>query len=340
MIGVIMTIAIVFDVSEKIEDFLTNDAPLKAILLDYYLNFAIYYGNLLSFLIIFLSVIFFTSKMASNTEIVAILSSGVSFKRLLYPYFIAATILASGSYYLNHWLVPHANKVRLDFEEIYVRNAFRYVDKNIHKQISPGEFIYMERYNNTKNTGYKFAWEKWEGTTMTYKLMADFIVYDTTIKKWSIKNYVERYIDGYNETLNKGKKLDTILALNPDDFQRRMEFVGAMDREQLDIFIDEQTMIGSEDVPFYLIEKHQRTSYPFATYVLTLIGVCIASRKIRGGTGIHLVLGLSLCVTYILALKVTTVYALNAGLDAFWAVWIPNILFAFISLFIYRFAPK
>jgi lipopolysaccharide export system permease protein len=339
MTGIILALAIIFDIQEKLEDFIKTEAPALAII-RYYLDFSLYYGNLFSSLLIFLSVIYFTSKMASLSEIVAILSSGVSFNRMLFPYFIVASFLAIGSLFLNHWILPIANKSRLNFEEIYYRNPYRYSDKNIHKQIQPGEFIYMESFNNRKNTGYKFAWEIFDGTEMKYKLMADFITYDSTNNKWTLKNYVARTIDGYNETLKKGAVLDTTLALDIEGFQRRIEFVGSMNYNELNTFIDEQKMIGNEDVPYFLIEKHQRSSYPFATYILTLIGVSVASRKLRGGTGLHIAYGLVICVVYILAMKVTTVYALNAGLEPYLAVWIPNLLFVIIAGFMYRYAPK
>lgn len=339
MTGIILVLAIIFDIQEKLEDFLRTEAPAGEII-KYYFNFSLYYGNLFSSLLIFLSLIYFTSKMAAQTEIVAILSSGVSFKRLLFPYFITATFLAFGSLYMNHWLIPAANKERLEFEEIYYRNPYRYTGKDIHKQIKPGEYIYMESFNNSKSTGYKFAWEVFDGTEMKFKLMSDFISYDSINGSWIIKNYIARTINGYDEKLTKGAVLDTNIALNIDDFQKRMEFVGAMNYNELDDFIEQQKIAGNEDVPYFLIEKHQRTSYPFATYVLVLIGVSVASRKLRGGTGLHIAFGLLICVTYILAMKVTTVYTLNAGLDAFWAVWIPNFLFACFAGIIYRYAPK
>jgi lipopolysaccharide export system permease protein len=340
MLAVIMSIAVIFDVSEKLEDFLSNKAPISAIILDYYVNFVIHYSNLFSSLLIFISVIFFTSKLASNTEIVAILSSGVSFNRLLVPYFIAATILASLSLYFNHWQVPLANKKRLDFEETYVRNPYNFSERNIHRQISPGEFIFIESFSTRKSTGYKFAWELWDHSTLKFKLVSDFIRYDTTKKSWVINNYQIRKIEGNKETIRTGLALDTTIRLNPDDFLKRMEYIEAMNYYEIDAYIEEQTMLGNEELPFFLIEKHQRTSYPFATYILTLIAVSVSSRKVRGGIGLHIAFGMVICVTYILAMKVTTVYATNAGLDPLIAVWIPNFLFTILAIFIYRKAPK
>lgn len=337
---VLMSIAIIFDISERIDDFLKTSPPLKAIAFEYYLNFVIFYGNLFSSLLIFIAVIFFTAKMASNTEIVAILSSGVSFNRLLFPYFISATILAGFSLYANHWLVPDANKKRLDFENTFVRNPYQNTERNIHIQSNPGEFIYFESYNVKLNKGWKFSLEKWEGAELKFKIMAANCTWDTVKQKWLLENYYSRKIDGMKETITEGKKLDTILNLNPTDFEKRLTNTEMMNYAELNKFIDDETKAGSEFIPFYEIEKHQRSSYPFAAFVLTLIGVAVASRKVRGGIGLHIAFGLLICVTYILAMKVTTVYATNAGLNPLIAVWIPNFLFGIFSIYLYKKAPK
>lgn len=335
-----MLIAVIFDISERIDDFLKNSPPLKAIAVDYYFNFVLYYSNLFSSLLIFIAVIFFTAKMAGDSEIVAILSSGVSFKRLLIPYFIGATVLAGIALYMNHKVLPAANKVRLEFEEQYIRNQFVYKGRDVHRQISPEERIYFETYNSVKNIGYKFSLERWEDYELKFKLTSSFIKWDTTTNKWSVENYRIRTFDGLKETLRSGGRMDTTFSFTPADFERRLNNVTMMTTSELDKFIKEEIISGSNDVPYYLIEKHQRTSYPFATYILTLIGASIASRKVRGGIGLHIAIGLLIAVTYILAMKVTTVYATNAGLDPFIAVWLPNVLFTFFAIFIYRRAPK
>lgn len=337
---VLMSIAIIFDISERIDDFVKNKPTLKSILFDYYLNFVIYYGNLFSSLLIFIAVIFFTAKLASNTEIIAILSSGVSFNRLLLPYFISAIILAAFSLYANHYLVPNANKKRLDFENSFVRNPYYNSERNIHIQTNPGEYIYFENYDVRINKGWKFALEKWDGAEMKLKVMANNCTWDSVKQKWVLENYYIRKIDGIHETVSEGKKMDTIFNLHPKNFEKRLTNVEMMNTQELTKFIDEETKAGSEYIPFYEIEKHQRSSYPFATFVLTLIGVSVASRKVRGGIGLHIAYGLLICVTYILAMKVTTVYATNAGLNPLIAVWIPNGLFGIFSIYLYKKAPK
>ena len=337
---ILMSIAVIFDISERIDDFLESNPPLSAIIFEYYLNFIIFYGNLFSSLLIFITVIFFTAKMASNTEIVAILSSGVSFNRLLLPYFISATFLALFSLYANHWLVPNANKKRLNFENTYVHNPFQYTEHNIHIQTNPDEHIYFESYNPKALKGWTFSLEKWEGTEMKQKIMAAVCSWDTLKNLWTLERYYLRKLEGMKEIVTSGSKLDTVLNLHPKDFEKRLTNTEMMDYAELNEFINDEIKTGSEFIPFYEIEKHQRSSYPFAAFVLTLIGVSVASRKVRGGIGLHIAFGLLICVTYILAMKITTVYATNAGLYPFIAVWIPNALFGIFAIYLYKKAPK
>lgn len=337
---ILMSIAIIFDVSERIDDFIKTTPPLRAIIFEYYVNFVIFYGNLFSSLLIFIAVIFFTAKMASDTEIVAILSSGISFNRMLLPYFIANIILAGFSLYANHWLVPDANKKRLDFENTYIRNPYQNTSHDIHMQTDQGEIIYFESYNVKYNKGHRFSLEKWDGTELKMKINAASCQWDTLSKKWRLENYNIRNIDGMKESIIEGLKYDTVLNLSPKDFEKRLTNTEMMNYEELNSFIEDETRSGSEYIPYYEVEKNQRSSYPFATFVLTLIGVSVASRKVRGGIGLHIAYGLLICVTYILAMKVTTVYATNAGLNPLAAVWIPNVLFGLFSIYLYRKAPK
>ena len=339
-ISLIIIIVIVFDISEKIEDFITKQAPLKAIIFDYYFNFIPYFVNLFSPLFTFIAVIFFTSKMASNTEIVAILSSGISFRRMLYPYFLAASILAGLSLYLNNFIIPKANKKRIDFEERYIRNAYYNQDVNIHKQIDPGTFIYLERYNNQLNTGYKFALEKLQQGNLSYKLMAESIIWDSIKGKWEISNYFIRKINGMNETVRTGSKLDTILNFHPKDFGRKLINIETMNYFELGEYIDNEKMRGSDNVQLYEIEKYKRLAFPFATFILTLVGVSLASQKVRGGIGLHIGIGLLISFTFILFMQVSTTFAASGLVSAAMAVWIPNILFGLLSLFLLKGAPK
>jgi lipopolysaccharide export system permease protein len=339
-IAIIICIVIIFDISEKLDDFLRTKASLHSIIFDYYINFIPFFINLFSPLFTFISVIFFTSKMASNTEIVAILSSGVSFRRFLLPYMMAAAVLATLSFILINFVIPKANKKRLEFEESFIRNRYMFNDMNVHRQIEPGTYIYMESYNNIDNIGFKFALEKIVDGKLKSKLIADNIVWDTIKHEWQINNYYSRKIYDFKESIKVGATMDTILNMHPKDFGTRLNNVETMNYFELNKFIEKETMKGSDEVPFFMIEKYQRMSMPFSTFILTLIGVALASRKVRGGIGLHIGLGILLSFSYILFMQVANTFATYGGLHPLIAVWIPNVIFLFIAILLLRTAPK
>lgn len=340
-IALIVAIAVVFDLSEKIDDFLENNAPFKKIIFDYYLNFIPYFAVLFSPLITFISVIYFTSRLAYNTEIIAILSSGVSFRRLLVPYFVAAFALTLFTFMLNNYVIPHANARKLSFEETYYHSSPKVVrERNIHKQIEPGIFVYLESFNTMTNIGRKFSIEKFEDGRLVSKLMSDDIRWDSTKNKWHIRNYYIREFMNEHQVLKEGKDLDTTITLTPGEFRRRDNAVEAMNLGELNQFIREQKLQGASDIEFYLIEKHRRFSFPFSTFILTLIGVSVSSKKVKGGIGMQLGIGLLISFSYIVFMQFSSQFALSGAFSPFIAVWIPNIIFAVISVFIYRLAPK
>ena len=339
-LGLIIVIAVVFDISEKLDDFIEKEAPLKKIIFDYYLNFIPYFANLFAPLFVFISVIYFTSRMAANTEIVAILNSGVSFRRMLYPYFISAGILTGLLIYFNGWVIPHSNKIKLEFENRYIKNPFEFKQRNLHRQIVPGTFIYMESYNNFENTGYRFSMEKIEKGQRTWFLNSDRIKWDSLNNRWQIENYYIRSINGYKEVLRSGARLDTGLYMYPADFKRRMNIIEAMDNPTLNNFIEEEKIQGATNIDVYLVEKYRRYAVPFSTFILTLIGVSLSSRKSRGGTGAQLGLGITLSFTYILFMQVFNTFATSGAITPLIAVWIPNLLFSIIALYLLRVAPK
>lgn len=338
--ALILLIVVIFDISEKIDDFIEKEAPLRAIIFDYYLNFIPHFSNLFSPLFTFIAVIFFTAKMASNTEIIAILNSGLSFKRILFPYFISALFLAALSFYLNAWVIPPANKTRLAFENTYIKNPYIYRARNIHRQISPGNFIYFESFNNIENIGYRFSLEKIKDGKLYYKLMAERAKWDSTAGKWRIENYFIRNVNGVHETIRSGNVMDTALAFYPSEFSRRINNVETMDHEELNKFIDEEKLRGSENIVFAQVEKHKRISFPFATFILTLMGFSLSSHKVRGGTGVQIGIGIALSFTYILFMQISTTFATNGNVPALIAVWIPNIIFAVIGFYLFRKAPR
>lgn len=340
-ITLLLLISVVFDVSERVDDFMENHAPFKAIVFEYYVNFMLFYGNLFSSLIIFLAVIIFTSKMASNTEIVAILSSGVSFNRMLRPYFVAATLLAIMSLLMNHWVIPFTNQTRLDFTYKYLEDPPSSRFKNLHRQISPGKYIYFENYNSNRQVGYQFTMETFKDHKLTEKVKADYLRWDKEKDLWHMEKYVIRKIDAEGqETLLHGVNIDTTLSFNPEDLIDLGVWVETMNYVELRDFIAREKVRGAEDVHFYEVEMHQRTSYPFSTYILTVIGASIAARKRRGGIGLHLANGLGLVVIYILFMRVSTTFATNGNLDPLISVWIPNLIFGALALFFYSRVQK
>lgn len=339
-ISLIILIAVVFDYSEKIDDFLENDAPLNKILFDYYLNFIPFFANMFSYLFTFIAVIYFTSKMAAQSEISAILSSGISFNRMLVPYFISAAIIAIFTFVLGSYIIPPANETRLDFENEYIFSRYSNTEKHIHRQIAPGVLIYMENYSATNDIGYKFSMEKFEDGRLKTKLLSDYIKWDTTKNKWAIHNYTIRQIDGMDEKLQHGALIDTTLNMKPEEFRTRQNVVETMNLTELNHFIDQQIERGVESVEYYLIEKHKRIAAPFSVFILTLIGVSLSVRKTRGGIGAHIGIGILLSFSHILFMQVSHQFAISGSLTPMLAVWVPNILFLFIGIVLYLNAPK
>ena len=339
-ISLILLIVVVFDISEKIDDFIEKDAPLRGIIFDYYLNFIPYFGNLFSPLFTFVAVIFFTSKIANNTEIISILSSGISFNRFLRPFMLSAGLLAVLSFTLSNFIIPPANSERLEFENTYIKNPYKNRDKDIHMQIKPGQFIYMQSYNTKRNIGYKFSMEQFENNELQEKLFCNYIKWNETTENWTVHNYFIRKIDHLNEEIIEGDTLVLSINMHPNDFNVRRSMVETMNMFQLNDYIKEERMKGSKNLVFHIIEQQKRFAYPFATLILTIVAVAMASRKVRGGIGLHLGLGLLISFAYILFMQVSTTFATNGDLSPIIAVWIPNLLFASLGLYLLKKAPK
>jgi lipopolysaccharide export system permease protein len=339
----ILTIAVVFDFAEKVDDFMENHTPVRAIIFDYYFNFIPYFATLFSPLFVFISVIFFTSKMAVNTEIIAILNSGMSFRRMMWPYFLSSLVIAIFTFMLTNFVIPHANLERMSFEDKYYRNAsYRTgVVSDFHRQVYKNVYAYMENYFPESQSGRNFSLERFNDSGhLESKLMAPTVRWDTTIHKWSAWTYYIRDINGKEETITKGLRIDTALTFKPDDFARDPGFVGTMTYNELNNYINLLRLQGSDELKLYLIEKHRRFSIPFAIFILTLIGVSLSSQKVRGGIGMQIGIGLALSFSYILFMQFASQFSLKGNLDPMLALWIPNILYSFIALFLYRIAPK
>jgi lipopolysaccharide export system permease protein len=342
-LALIMTIAVVFDIAEKIDDFMEKEAPLRAIIFDYYFNFIPYFATLFAPLFVFISVIFFTSRMAVNTEIIAILNSGMSFRRMMWPYFLSSFVIAVCTFILTNFIIPHANSVRIDFEDKYYRNSKLRTGMvyNFHRQVYPNVYMFMGNYKPETQTGINFTIEKFDNNgRLVSKLDAARVTWDTTIQKWTAWTYFIRDINGDDEKLTRGIKIDTALTVKPKDFARDPEFVGTMTYRELNDYIDLLRLQGSDELKLFLIEKHRRFSSSFAVFILTLIGVSLSSQKVRGGIGMQIGIGLGLSFSYILFMQFASQFSLKGNLDPMLAQWIPNILYLIIALFLYRIAPK
>jgi lipopolysaccharide export system permease protein len=338
----ILTIAVVFDFAEKIDNFMEKSAPWKAIVFEYYFNFIPYFAILFAPLFVFISVIFFTSRMAVNTEIIAILNSGMSFRRMMWPYFLSALVIAIFIFYLTNFVIPHSNLVRMDFEDKYYRSQSKKITiENIHRMESKNVYVYMESYNPIYNRGRNFTIEKFDDKgKLISKISAPTVLWDTTSSKWAALNYIHREIKGNEEIILKGIRIDTALTIKPSDFSRDPKFVGTMTYRELNNYIDLLRMQGSDELKLFLIEKHRRISNPFAVFILSLIGVTLSSKKIRGGIGMNIGIGLGLSFSYIFFQQFASQFSLKGNLDPGLAMWIPNLLYLGIASVLYKLAPK
>lgn len=337
----IIGIVIIFDISEKIDDFVSKEAPLQAIIFDYYVNFVPYFMNMFSPLFVFITVIFFTSKMAADSEIVAILSCGISFHRMMLPYIFSATLIAILSLCLNLFIIPEANKTRLEFENQYIKARYKSVGRNVHYQTSPGEYVFAESFSSWNNTAYRFTLERIENDQLVSKISAESAVYDTTKQSWRLKKYfIREYNEDLTDRIRSGRQLDTVIDLSPKDFYLTENTVETLTYSELNELIALQQMRGDANVKFALIEKNTRFALPFSAFILTIMGVALSSKKRRGGIGWNIGIGIALAFTYILFLRFSQMFVHTGALPPFIALWLPNLVFTIIAAFLYRIAPK
>lgn len=343
IILIAVLIVVIFDLSEKIDKFLTKQIPLKEIVFDYYAGFIPWIVNSFSPLFVFISAIFFTSKLAQNSEIVAMLAGGISFRRLMAPYMFSAGVIALLSLLLGLYVIPPANKHRLDFENKYIKTQAIAADnmRNIHYQIAPGEFVYVEQFSRWANTAYRFTLEHIEDHKIVSKISAESAAWDSTRGGWTLKNYFIRDFYGESEMVRTGRQLDTVINLTLEDFYRRQNAVESMSGRDLNDLIEVQRLRGDALIKRSLIEKNSRIAMPFSAFVLTVIAVSLSSRKKRGGLGLNIGIGLALSFSYILFMKFSQMFV-TKGIIASpaLALWIPNILFAIVAVILYKLAPK
>lgn len=338
-----MLIAVVIDISEKLEDFTKNGAGLDEIVFDYYVNFIAYYGNLFSALILFLATIFFTSKMANNTEIVPILTGGRSFARFTLPYFFGAASIFSLSAAINHFVIPTTNVKRLAFETKYTNVRDDRRTSQIFRQVEPGHVVYFYSFSPERNAGYQFTYDVYdlEDSRMVKKLKADYVRFDSVKGSWKLDNWEIRTIaDDGTESLDRGRKMDTVFSFDGNDIVPKLSSTAMMTTPDLLDFIEKEKIRGSERLNFHIIELHNRTAYPFSSFILVLIGVSISSRKRRGGLGINIAIGLILVMIYIFFMQISTTLSTHGNFPPILAVWTPNIVFALLGIISFRLAPK
>lgn len=339
----IIGIVIIFDISEKVDDFVQRQAPLKAIVFDYYMNFVPYFINMFSPLFVFITVIFFTSRLAANSEIVAILSCGVSFHRMMVPYIFSAAIIALLSLSMNLWIIPKANVQRNEFESKYVRHhSNQTADRYVHYQLSPGQFVTVESFSKWNNTAYGFTLETIEDNRIVSQLHAETAVWDSTFSGWHLKKYYIRdFEDGVlQDKVRSGAATDTIISLNVNDFYRKKSTVENLVQKDLMELIKVQKMRGDANVKYSEIEMHNRYSLPFSAFILTIMGVALSSKKRRGGIGWNLAIGIALSFSYILFMRFSQMFVYTGALPPGIAIWLPNIIYAVIAAVLYKIAPK
>lgn len=340
-IALIISIAVVFDINENIDKFINNNAPVEAIVFDYYLNFIPYFSNLFSPLFVFIAVIFFTSKLAENSEIIAMMSTGMSFKRLMRPYMISAAIIAALTYGLGAYVIPKGNVTRLDFEDRYRKKKKQDFVRNVQLEVDSGVIAYLGRYDGRNNTAYSFSLDKFIDKKLVSHLTAKRAVYDTTsIHKWQLRDYMIREMEGMREKITKGSKLDTIIKMQPQDFLIMKGQQQTMTSPELKEYIAQQKRRGFANIKEFEIEYHQRIAMSFAAFILTSIGLSLSSKKVKGGMGMNLGVGLALSFSYILFQTVSSTFTVNGNTPPIVSVWIPNILYAIIAVYLYRKAPK
>ena len=335
----VMAIVVVFDYNEKFDKFVQHEAPVKAIVFDYFCNFIPYFAVKFSPFFIFIAVVYFTSKLTGNTEIVAMLSGGISFHRLMRPYLVSAVTLAAVVFYLSSWVIPPANVTRLEFEDQYVKKVTKDFVRNVQLEIEPGVIVYIERYDEKRKVGYRFFMEKYEGQRLTSRMTAQRINLKAE-NSWNVTDYTIRDFDGLVEHMEQGKSLDTTIVMNPDEFFIVKGYSEQLTTKALRQYLDRQKSRGVANIKEYEVEYHRRFSFPFSIIILTVIGVTLSSHKTRGGMGLSLGLGMLIAFSYILFDTLSGAFALSGTMSPMVAVWIPNCLYAVIAVALYIKAPK
>lgn len=338
-IVLILSIAIVFDMTEKMDNFFEHQVPLREIIVDYYIPFIPYYMNMFSSLFIFISVIFFTSKLAGNSEIIAMQAAGMSYHRLMVPYAISAMVLFVLSFVMAGWVIPNSSARMLNFTDKYVERFTKENARNIQMEVTPGTLLYIESFQRRSKIGYRCSVEQYEGKTLVSRTTADRIYYDS-LQYWHLDHYTKRTFDDMVESLESGVRLDIELPIYPEELFITAQEAQQMTNPELREYMDRQRARGSGNVKAFEVEYHKRWASPLGAFIMTLLGVTMSSRKVRGGMGKNLGIGIVLTAIYILFSTVSTTFSVNNVMSPFMAAWLPNLVFLAISIPLYIRASK
>ncbi len=340
VMSILIFIIVIIDFTEKNDNFIKNDVSSDEIL-RYFLTYIPYMASFLTPIIVFIATVFVTSKFAAKTEIIAILASGVSFKRFMLPYFLGAILIGTVSFLANAYLIPETNKYRIAFELQYVKKAFYFNDRNIHIRVAPDLYIYIDRYNNQGNVGYNITLEQIQNGILKEKLHARTMKWDTLGHKWKLNRWNRRVFKETNEMIYSGYALDTVLNLSPVDFENQERLWETLTMSELNHHIDQQALRGSADVDIYKIEKYIRIMSPFSVIILTFIGIIVSSKKSRQGTGVQIALGFLIAFLFVIAFMLSRALAeANTFNSPILSVWMPNIIFGLVGVILYRTVPR
>jgi len=336
----LVVVVCVIDYSEKSDAFIKSGLPFSFIFTQYFLNFAPYMANILSPLIVFITTVFVTAKLAAHTEIIAMLSSGISFWRILRPYFISSSCISIIIFFMIGWIIPNANKKRFDFEEKYLRGTYYFDKRNVHFKVAQDVYVYMESYNNHNKTGYQFTMERIENGKLICKLKSPYVTWKDDIQKWHIPNYILHCFDSIQEQLEFGGSIDTVFSLTPVDFENNHMRHETYTFDELKDRIALLKLRGVENIEIYYVELQERYAYPFAIIILTIIGVIVSARKVRGGAGLQIALGFVLAFIYIMFVMLGRSIAGKGVISPQLSAWMPNIIFTLIGAYMYVRLPK
>ena len=356
---ILLAVVTVIDLTDKMDKF--SKAELKAIdIFGYYLDYIPWIGSLLTPITIFIAAVYVCSRMAGHTEVIAMLSAGISFKRMLVPYFIGATLVGVISFVLNGWIIPNSNKSRLAFEMQYFKTKYYFEKQNVHIQVASDTYLYMKSYNNNNQTGYHFTLEKFHDNKLIEKLTASRIQWDSTNLKWTLFDWSLKKVDGIFESpkrpetvpafevskvttkefVRSGTSLDTVLVIHPKEFESDYRKYDGLTLNELEDQIKTLRARGSTGIEMYEVEKYTRYTSPVTIFILVFMGVIVSARKSRGGTGPQIALGFLLSFIFILFFTLFRTFAENGSMPPQISVWVPNIIFGLISIAMYKYVPR